>query len=126
MKDWNASWKASKQPRKQRKYRATAPLHVQQKFLSAHLSKELRDKHKLRNIVLRSGDKIKVMRGQFKGHTGKVEDVDTKLGKVTVAGAEITKKDGNKVKRWFQASNLMITELKIDDKKRNNILERKK
>jgi len=32
-KIFSTHWKASKQPRKQRKYRAKAPLHIKRKFL---------------------------------------------------------------------------------------------
>ena len=70
------AWKASTQPRKQRKYRHNAPLHVRGHFLHTHLSTDLRDKHKTRSLRLRTGDEVKVLRGQFKGKTGKVTAVD--------------------------------------------------
>jgi len=38
---FSTTWKASKQPRKQRKYSANAPLHIKRKMLSANLSKTL-------------------------------------------------------------------------------------
>ena len=60
-------WKSSKQPRKQRKYAANAPLHLRKKFVSANLSKDLRKKQGKRNIPLRKGDIVKIMRGKFKG-----------------------------------------------------------
>ncbi|MEK6867369.1 MAG: 60S ribosomal protein L26, partial [Nanoarchaeota archaeon] len=41
-KEWSAHWKASTQPRKQRKYRWKAPLHVLVNFVREHLSKDLR------------------------------------------------------------------------------------
>ena len=46
---WYKNWKSSKQPRKQRKYRRNAPLHIRNKMMRAPLSKELRDKYKIRN-----------------------------------------------------------------------------
>jgi len=63
---FSTTWKASKQPRKQRKYSANAPLHIKRKMLSANLSKPLREKHKIRNIEVRKGDKVIIMRGKFK------------------------------------------------------------
>ena len=75
---FSSSWRRSSQPRKQRKYRYNAPLHIKQKFVSTHLSKNLRDKYKKRNINLRKGDSVKVMRGQFKNKSGKVEEVNLK------------------------------------------------
>ena len=40
-KIFSKHWKSSKQPRKQRKYRAKAPLHIKRKLLNVNLSKEL-------------------------------------------------------------------------------------
>ena len=50
---FSKSWKSSKQPRKQRKYIAKAPLHIKRKLMGVNLSKELRKKHGKRNIVVR-------------------------------------------------------------------------
>ena len=122
---FSGSWIKSKQPRKQRKYRHNAPLHVKQKFLRAHLSKDLRKKHNKRNVLLRKGDSIKVMRGQFKNKTGKVDEVSMKRIKVYVDGIEIVKRDSTKSRYPLQPSNLMITELNMDDKIRGKILARK-
>jgi len=119
------SWKSSKQPRKQIKYRANAPLNIKNKFLSIHLSKDLKTKHKKRNITVRKGDTVKILRGQFKGKSGKVDRVDTKKTKVFIQGIEVPKKDGTNTFYPFNPSNLMITELNLDDKKRAKILERK-
>lgn len=115
----------SKQPRKQRKYRYNAPLHIKQKFMRAHLSKELRKKYSRRSLGLKKGDKVKILRGQFKKKTGKIDKVDLKENYVYITGIEITKKDGTKAFYPLQPSNLMITELNLDDKKRQKILDRK-
>lgn len=119
------SWKRSVQPRKQRKYRHNAPLHIRQKFVSAHLSKELRKKYNRRSINLRKGDNVKVMRGQFRNKQGKVEEVDLKKTLIYISGIEISKKDGTKARRPLHPSNLLVTELNIDDKMRNKVLKRK-
>jgi len=119
------SWKRSVQPRKQRKYRHNAPLHIRQKFVSAHLSKELRKKYSRRSINLRKGDNVKVMRGQFRNKQGKVEEVDLKKTLIYISGIEISKKDGTKARRPLHPSNLLATELNVDDKMRNKVLKRK-
>jgi len=75
-KKFVSSWIRSKQPRKQRKYRANAPKHIIHKFLGAKLSKELRQKYTKKTIPVRTGDTVKIARGQFKGRSGKVESVD--------------------------------------------------
>jgi large subunit ribosomal protein L24 len=118
-------WKRSKQPRKQRKYRYNAPLHIRRKLMSVHLSKELRQKHNKRNVPVIKGDTVKILRGQFKGKTGKVSKVDYQNLRIYVEGVEIIKKDGNKVLFPINPSNLTITTLKLEDKKRIASLERK-
>ncbi|RME77651.1 50S ribosomal protein L24 [Candidatus Woesearchaeota archaeon] len=114
---FSTKWKSSKQPRKQRKFRARAPLHIKQKFMGAHLSKELREKHNTRSLPVRSGDKVKVMIGQFKGKEGKVDRVSRIKGKIYVTGCELVKRDGSTVPYPIHPSNVMITEL-AEDKKR--------
>ncbi len=125
-KEFSYSWKASSQPRKQRKDRPNAPLHLQHKSMASHLSPELRKKHGKRAITVRKEDRVKIMRGQFKGTSSKVERVDIKRARVYVKGAEVTKKDGSKAFYPLHPSNLMILELNLSDKKRVNILNRGK
>jgi large subunit ribosomal protein L24 len=123
-KKWSKNWKSSKQPRKQRKYRLNAPLHLRKKFLSAHLSKELRQKYKRRNFPLRKGDVVKVMRGKFKGKTAKVESIDLKRLKVYLEGIAVEKQNKLKAPVPFDPSNLQIIELNLNDRKRIEALER--
>ncbi|MBW2976668.1 50S ribosomal protein L24 [Candidatus Woesearchaeota archaeon] len=122
---FSSSWAGSKQPRKQRKYRHNAPLHTKQKFVGSHLSKELRKKYNKRSIGIRKGDSVKVMRGQFRNKKGKVEEVSLKMTLVYVSGIEVLKKDGTKSRYPLHPSNLMITELNMEDKMRGNIFKRK-
>jgi len=121
---FSSLWKRSVQPRKQRKYRKRAPLHVKRKFVNANLSKDLKKKYKKRSMNLRKGDSVKVMRGQFKNKTGKVEEVSLKKTTIYISGIEVVKKDGTKTRYPLHPSNLMITELNIDDKMRLKVLER--
>ena len=124
-KVWSKSWKGSKQPRKQRKYAYNLPMHLARKLLSSILSKDLRQKYGKRNIPLRVGDKVKIMVGQFKGKTGKVETVLLSSARVYVEGINMVKKDGSKVNYPLHASNLMLVEPNLDDQKRKKMLERK-
>ena len=119
---FSKSWNRSVQPRKQRKFRFNAPLHIRQKFVRAHLSKELREKYGKRSCSLKTGDKIKVMRGGFKGKTGEVERIDLKKSNIYITGIESVKKEGTKYLIPLEPTNLMITELNLDDKKRKAIL----
>lgn len=123
--NFSSAWKSSRKPRKQRKYRAEAPLHTKQKFVHVHLSKDLRKKYGKRSTGLRKGDKVRIMTGKFKKHEGKIESVDFRKTRIFVNGIEITKRDGTKKLIALHPSNLMITELSLDDKFRQKILERK-
>ncbi len=119
---YSTSWKSSTQPRKQRKYNYNAPLHVKQKMMSVHLSPSLKKKYSLRNLQVKKGDKVSVLRGNFKKKEGTVERVNLKQGKVFISGIEIIKKDNSKQLLPFTPSNLMITVLDTKDKKRKSFL----
>ncbi|MBD3361945.1 50S ribosomal protein L24 [Candidatus Woesearchaeota archaeon] len=118
MKKISKTWKASKSPRKQRKFLFNAPLHLKNKMVCSHLSEELRKKYNTRGIRVRTGDKVKVLRGQFKGKTGKVEKINTLKAKAYVTGIEVVKRDGSKALYPIHSSNLLITDLNLSDKKR--------
>ncbi len=115
---FSTNWKRSVQARKQRKYVANAPLHIKGKLLHVHLSEELRKKHGKRSLRVRKGDKVKVLRGSHKGEEQKVDKVDTKNLKIYLDKITKAKIDGSKANVPFRASNLMITNLNLDDKKR--------
>jgi len=125
-KKFSREWIRSKQPRKQRKYNYNAPLHIKGKFMAAHLSKDLMKKYNRRSIRVRKGDKVILLRGQFKKKKGNVERVDLKKSKVYISGVEMIKKDGTKVFYPIHPSNLVVTELNLDDKKRIAVANKSK
>jgi large subunit ribosomal protein L24 len=115
----------SKKPRKQRKFRLEAPFHKRHKMIAAHLSKELREKYKRRSLPVRKGDKVKIMRGSFKGTSGEVTEVNLKTYKIYVDGINIKKASGEDVPKALDPSNVMITSLFLEDKERRDVLDRK-
>ena len=117
-KKFSINWKRSTQARKQRKYRYNARLHVRQKLVHVHLSKDLRQKHNTRAMQVRKGDRVKVLRGKFRKQEGKVERVELKRERVFVTGMDYTKKNGTKVPVPLRPSNLMIVALDMSDKRR--------
>ena len=123
---FSPSWKSSKQRRKQRKYRHNAPLHIKHKFLSANLSKELRKKYKKRSFPLRKDDLIKVMRGQFRGRTGKINKILLKRTRIFIENVERVKHNGSKSFIPVHPSNVQVLELNLSDKERIKALERSK
>ena len=124
MKEYSNKWKSSIKPKKQRKYLANAPLHTKRKIMSANLSKELRKEINKRNIPVRKGDKVKIMRGIFRGKIAKVEKVLRRDYKLLLEGIMKEKKDGSKVKFPLHYSNVQILELDLADKKRITKKER--
>src|SRR3990172_7494735 len=115
---FSTSWRTSKRPGKQRKYKARMPMHLRRKLLGANLSKELRKKYGKRSMPLKKGDVVKVMRGKFSKKTGKIIAVNGKRLKVEIEGLQIKKQDGSKANIRFTPSILQITELNTEDKKR--------
>jgi large subunit ribosomal protein L24 len=97
---------------------------VRKSFVSATLSKALRERFGKRSIPLRKGDEIEVMRGTFKGQRGVVDRVDLSKTKIYVDEIKIKKSDGSEVMRALQPSNLRIVKLNLDDKKRQMVFDR--
>ncbi|MEM2846010.1 MAG: 50S ribosomal protein L24 [Nitrososphaerota archaeon] len=114
----------SYQPRKQRKLLFNAPMHRLPKLMSAHLSPELREKYNRRSFPIRVGDKVRILRGEFRGVEGKVTGVDRERQVIYVENVTIKKADGTSVSRPIHVSNVMITELNLDDEYRKRALAR--
>jgi len=116
---------ASAKPRKQRRALYRMPHHLRHKLLSAPLSEELRAKYGFRSFPIRTGDRVRVMRGDFKGAEGKVIRVDREKGRIYIDTVTRTKADGTPVNIPIHASKVMIVELDLSDKWRKKALERK-
>lgn len=86
--------------------------------MSVNLSKDLRKKHEVRNLVVKKGDKVKILRGKFKGKEAKVTKVLIKLTKVYLEGIQTKKQDGSMVDVPLRPSNLQIIEINTEGKKR--------
>ena len=70
------------------------------------------------------GDKVKVLRGNYKGKEGKVVEVYRKTWVIHIEGITRDKVNGSSAKVGIDASKVEITELKLN-KDRKDILERK-
>lgn len=114
----------SKQPRKQRKARYNAPLHVRQKYMGARLSEELSKQYGTRSAAVVKGDTVKVMRGDYKGTEGKITEVSLKDSTIAVDGVISTKVDGTEVPRPIYPSNVMITKLELKDGRRESTIKK--
>jgi len=116
---------ASAKPGKKRKALFNAPLHKLRKLFNAPLSRDLREKYSVKRLPVRKGDVVRIMRGSWSGHEGKVVDVDTKRVRIYVEGVQIKKADGTPVYYPIHPSKVMIIKLDLSDRWRRSIIERK-
>ncbi|MGI0049821.1 MAG: 50S ribosomal protein L24 [Nitrososphaera sp.] len=100
-----------------------ASKHELDKMLGAALADELREQYKKRTMRVVKGDSVMVVRGEYKGRGGKVEDVDTERGTLHIEGMQREKIRGGQVKVPIHSSNVKITALNLQDKRRSNRLQ---
>lgn len=117
---------SSAKPSIQRKALFNLPLHLRHKMFNARLSDELREKYGVKRLPVRVGDIVRIMRGNFAGHEGKVVKVDLKRYRIHVDGVQIKKADGTPVYYPIHPSKVMIVKLDLSDKYRLKIIERRK
>ncbi|MEM1628942.1 MAG: 50S ribosomal protein L24 [Desulfurococcaceae archaeon] len=118
--------KSSVKPSIQRKQLYTMPLHLRHKLFNAPLSPELREKYNVKRLPVRVGDVVRIMRGGFKGHEGKVVKINLKRVRIYVEGVQVKKSDGTPVYYPIHPSKVMITKLDLSDKLRLKIIERRR
>ena len=109
--------------RNKRIYRATN--QVVNKQISAPLSKDLRKKYTRRSVRIMVDDTAKVIRGEYKGITGKVSKISTNNSSIAIEGNKKEKLKGDKIDVYIHSSNVIVTSLNTDDKWRIKILEKK-
>ena len=113
-------------PSKQRRLRYLAPAHVRHKLMGAHLTAELRASYGIRSFPVRTGDTVKVIRGDHKGVEGKITSVKLSKYRIFVEGLTREKVDGTTINVPIHPSKVIITHLNLDDKWRKGILDQKK
>lgn len=97
--------------------------HQRDKMLRASLADELREQYKMKTLRVIKGDSIMVVRGEYKGRGGKVEDLNTERGTLHIEGMQREKIRGGQVKVPIHASNVKITGLNLEDKYRSSMLQ---
>ena len=111
--------KKSSKPIKVRK--AFARSTVREKSASlmrAALSSDLKTKHNRGTVRVRVGDSVKLIRGEYSGVEGKVQKVFPKEGRLTIEGVTREKIAGGTTPIRIHTSNLVVTNLNLDDKLR--------
>lgn len=97
--------------------------HRLDRMLGAALADELREQYKKKTVRVVKGDSVMVVRGEYKGRGGKVEEVNTERGTLHIEGMQREKIRGGQVKVPIHASNVKITALNLEDKRRSNKLQ---
>ncbi len=113
----------TRQPQKQRNRQERATLHEKQKQVRAPLAPDLREEYDQRSVRVNAGDTVEVQRGDFAGETGEVVDVDLRAAEINVEDVTIETADGEEVPRALDASNVQVTELNLEDDRREARLE---
>ena len=112
-------------PRTQRRRMYQAPAHIRHRFFSAPLSPDLKKKHYTNAIPVKTGDTIRIMRGDRKGFEGKIIRVSRKKHRIYVEGVTREKVDGTSIPIPLHPSKVMVVTLNLDDKWRRESLKRK-
>jgi len=113
----------TEQPHKQRTRTRDAPLHERQNQVRANLTEDLREEYGQRNVRVNTGDTVEVLRGDDAGTEAEVLEVDLRDTVVHVEDVTIEKADGEEVPRPLDASNLRVTDLNLEDDRREQRLQ---
>ena len=95
------------------------------KQICSPISKDLRKKYSRRSARIMIDDTVKVIRGEYKGITGKVSKISTESNSIAIEGNKKEKLKGDKIDIYIHTTNVIITALNTDDKWRLKILEKK-
>ena len=110
--------------RTQRKLQLSAPSSIKRRLMSCHLAKTLRDEHKLRALPIKRGDEVKILKGKFKGKTGKVVQVYRRRSVIYVDKIQREKQNGQTVFFPIRPSYCIIEKL-VNNKDRKKTIERR-
>ncbi len=112
-------------PSTNRKKLFQAPGHQRHRQFSAPLSPDLKKEHGTNAFPTKTGDTVRVMRGDRAGFEGKITKVDRKKYRIFVEGVTREKVDGTAIPIPVHPSKVMIINLNLDDKWRRETLKRR-
>ncbi len=93
------------------------------KLLAAPLSEELQTAQGRRSYPVRKGDTVKIVRGDYAGVEGKVNDIDARGQRLFVEGVTREMTSGTSTNVSVHSSKVMITKLNLDDKWRSESIK---
>ena len=112
----------SRLPRKQRKAAFAAHQFARRRLLSVPLSKELRARYGRRQLPVRKGDTVRVLRGSYEGQEERVAKVNTRHRTVTLDNITVKKADAKLKPLPVAPNHLVLTKLNLSDAWRRRIL----
>lgn len=87
--------------------------------VNVSLSRDLRNKFRIRRFPIAKGDIVIVEKGNRKGEGGKVVEVDHRHGMVAIEGINIAKADGKEKSYFIKAEKVTITKLDLNSEERS-------
>ncbi|MEM2929359.1 MAG: 50S ribosomal protein L24 [Thermoproteota archaeon] len=99
--------------------------HLAYKASSVHLSRELRGKYGFRSLPVRAGDRVMIIRGDYKGVEGDVNRVDRARGRVYVSGVYRENARGEQRLIPIPVASVILVKVDDKDKWRKRLIERK-
>jgi large subunit ribosomal protein L24 len=109
---------SSKKPSKTRSDYYNMPMHKRSKAIMGHLNEKLKKEIGARSVPIRKNDTVKIMRGEYKGKTGKITNVDRLSMKINVEKIVRKKSDGAEYEVAIDPSNVLLIEVEKNDQKR--------
>ncbi len=105
----------SSKPRKQRKFRREAPLHLRKKFLNLHVPRQLRERLKIatRKVPAKKGMKVRVVKGKHKGKEGNITRISTKRTLIYIEGISHRTARGREKLVGIRPNNVVIIDENI-------------
>ena len=110
--------------RTQRRLQLSAPSSIKRRLMSCHLNKSLRQEHKLRALPIKRGDEVKILKGKFKGKSGKVVQVYRRRSVIYVDKIQREKQNGQTVFFPIRPSYCVIEKL-LNNKDRKKTIDRR-
>jgi len=112
-------------PSTRRKNLFQAPKHRRHKQFSASLSSDLKRQHGVNAFPVKTGDTVRVIRGDRAGFEGKITSANRGKYRIFVEGVTREKVDGTAIPIPIHPSKVMIISLNLDDKRRKERLKRR-
>ncbi|MBO3770117.1 MAG: 50S ribosomal protein L24 [Thermoproteota archaeon] len=100
--------------------------HLAYKASSVHLSRELRAKYGFRSLPVRTGDRVLIIRGDYKGIEGDVSRVDRNRGRIYISGVYRENARGEQRLVPIPINSVILIKIDEKDKWRQRIIERKR